>query len=145
MTKQPERISSVCHQNSMLHKLSVHTQLLERFNYILQKTLPTQFSGHCRLANIDDTTLIIHTDNASLASLIRFQSPAICKTLSTEFARAITNIEIKVRPVHNPIQNQHTTSIVLPDSAASALLQTAQTIDDGPLKTALEKLAQRRN
>ena len=145
MTKQPERVSSVCHHNSMLNKLSQHTRLLDKFNYILQQTLPAQFSAHCHLANINGSTVIIHTDNAPFASLIRFQSPALCKTLSTEFARTITHIEVKVRPTYTPVQDSRSTSISLPESAVSAIQQTAQAIDDGPLKTALEKLAQRRD
>ena len=143
MPKQPERINSVCHHNSMLHKLSQHTQLLDQFNHILQQTLPAPFSAHCRLANINNDTLIIHTDNASFASLIRFQAPALCKELSTNFAQTVRHIEVKVRPLHTPFQNRPSTPISLPEAAVTALQQTAQTIGEGPLKTALEKLAQR--
>ena len=82
MTKQPKKIRSICQQNSVLHQLSQRSKKLEQLNYLLKQALPSQFSAHCRLANINNSTLIIHTDNASYASLIRFQSPVIIKTLS---------------------------------------------------------------
>lgn len=145
MTRQPERIDSVCQQNSMLHKLSQRARFLAELNHILQQTLPTQFSAHCRLANISDETLIIHTDNASYASLIRFQAPVLCKTLSTELNVIIKKIEVKVRPFYIPLQNGHSSAISLPRTAAISLQQTALSIDNEPLKTALEKLAKRCN
>jgi len=143
MTRQPKRIDSVCQQNSMLNKLSQRARFLAELNRILQQTLPTQFSAHCRLANISNETLIIHTDNASYASLIRFQAPVLCKTLSTELNVIITKIEVKVRPFYVPLQNGHSNTISLPRKAAETLQDTAQHLEDGPLKTALENLAKR--
>ncbi|RKZ95447.1 MAG: hypothetical protein DRQ40_03615 [Gammaproteobacteria bacterium] len=145
MTRQPERIDSVCQQNSSLYKLSQRARFLAELNHILQQTLPTQFSAHCRLANIKDETLIIHTDNASYASLIRFQAPVLCKTLSTELNITIRNLEVKVRPFYIPLQNSHKNTLSLPRTAAETIQHTAQSIEDGPLKTALEKLAKRCN
>ena len=145
MTRQPERIDSVCQQNSMLHKLSQRARFLAELNHILQQTLPTQFSAHCRLANISNETLIIHTDNASYASLIRFQTPVLCKTLSTELNVIIKKIEVKVRPFYIPLQDGHSSAISLSRTAATSLQQTALSIDNEPLKAALEKLAKRCN
>lgn len=143
MTKQPQRIDSVCQHNSMLHQLSRRARLLEQLNYLLQQALPTPFAAHCRLANIHDATLFIHTDNASYASLIRFQAPVLCKTLSTELDMPIDKIDVKVRPNYVPLQRTNVNSISLPKSAAASLLQAAQTIDNEPLKIALEKLVKR--
>ncbi len=145
MTKQPEQIRSICQQNSTLHQLLQRTQRLEQLNYLLQQALPSQFSAHCRLANISGSTLIIHTDNASYASLIRFQSPAIIKSLSTELDLIITHINVKVKPLYMPLQSHPSHSISLPTSAVTALQQTAQSIEEGPLKKSLENLAKRFN
>ena len=143
MSKQPERINSICQHNSTLHNLTLRAQHLERLNHLFQHILPTQFSAHCRLANINAETVIIHTDNASYASLIRFQAPVLCKTLSTELGSQISKIEVRVRPQHRPLNTASSNTISLPRSAASALQQTAQDLEEGSLKTALEKLAKR--
>ncbi|NQY27138.1 MAG: DUF721 domain-containing protein [Piscirickettsiaceae bacterium] len=145
MTKQPENIRSIFQQNSALHQLSQRSQHLEQLNYLLKQALPSQFSAHCRLANMNNGTLIIHTDNASYASLIRFQAPVIIKTLSTELKIEIAHLDVKVRPIHTPLQSQPTHNITLPSSAARALQQTAGSLEDGPLKDSLEKLSKRFN
>jgi len=143
MTKRPENIRSICQKNSALHQLAQRTQRLEQLNYLLKQALPSQFSAHCRLANINNGTLIIHTDNASYASLIRFQAPAIIKTLSTELKMEISNLDVKVRPLYMPQQTPSTPKITLPSSAANALQQTALSLEDGALKESLDKLSKR--
>lgn len=143
MSKQPEHIHSVYQHSDALKKLMQRTKLLEHLNHLLQSNLPAQFSAHCRLANIKNGTLIIHTDNASYASLIRFQAPQLCKTLSTELEMTITGMDIKVRPLHHISQNEVANSLTLSQPSASLLQQTADCIEEGPLKAALEKLARR--
>jgi hypothetical protein len=144
MANKPERINAVCEQNSQLNHLTQRVQQLNQLNLVLQQTLPIQFSSHCHLANVSAEHIIIHTDNASYASLLRFQAPAICKTLSEYLPQAVNKLEVKVRP-NSPILSSSTTntSLTLPARAAESLQQTADSIENGALKTALEKLAQR--
>jgi len=144
MAKQPTRINTIYQKHSALNKMTQRAQLLEQLNHTFQQSLPAQFSAHCKLANISGSTLIIHTDNASYSSLIRFQAPALCRTLSQELSLDINTIEVKVRPNYMPYENQSSNSISLPSSASQALKQTADTMEDGPLKDALERLSKRR-
>ncbi len=144
MTKQPEQINAICRQNSLLFKLTQRAQFLEQLNLIFQHILPTEFSAHCQLANIENETVIIHTDNAAYASLIRFQAPNLCKTLSKELETNIKAISVKVKPSYRPHQNKQSShTLSLSKSSASMIKQTADDIEDGPLKLALEKLAKR--
>ena len=143
MTKRPENIRSICQQNSVLNQLSQRSKKLEHLNYLLKQALPSQFSAHCRLANISGNMLIIHTDNASFASLIRFQSPVIIKTLSTELDMSITHLDVKVRPLFTLGKEQVSRKISLSSFAANTLHQTALSIEDSPLKDSLEKLSKR--
>lgn len=143
MPKQPEHINSICQHNKMLAKLAQHAQLIEKLNHTLHQALPLQFSAHCRLANIKNQTLIIHTDNASFASLIRFQVPTLCKTFSAQLKMPVNNIEVKVRPDISHERAVETSTTLLPKSAATALQQTSQVIDNEALSASLEKLANR--
>jgi hypothetical protein len=143
MRRQPKPINSIFKNHSALSKINQRTQLLDRLNHAFQQSLPAQFSAHCKLANINGKTLVVHTDNASYSSLLRFQAPALCRTLSQELALDITTLEVKVRPSFVHFENQPSNPISLPKSAATALQQTAENMDDGPLKAALEKLARR--
>lgn len=143
MAKRPTRINTICEANPTLRKVTQHAQQLAHLNHAFQQSLPAQFSAQCKLANINGTTLVIHTDNASYSSLIRFQAPMLCRTLSQELSLDINTIEVKVRPNHRPFVNQSSNPICLPSSASIALSQTAETMADGPLKAALERLAKR--
>lgn len=143
MSKQPEKINSICQHNAMLAKLAQHAQLIEKLNHTLHQTLPLQFSAHCHLANIKNQTLVIHTDNASFASLIRFQVPALCKTFTEHLKMPIKHIEIKVRPkITAPITIKRPTT-TLPESAAKVIQQTAEVIGNDALSASLKRLATR--
>jgi len=143
--KRPDLVSDICQKNPMLLRIRQHAQLLEQLNHRFQQHLPAQFSAHCKLANIHGSTIIIHTDNASYSSLLRFQAPTLCQSLSQELGIDITTIDVKVRPDHVPFETQSTNSLSLPDTAAEGILETADSMPDGPLKKALEKLAKRRS
>jgi hypothetical protein len=143
MAKRPIQVNSVYQKNPALHKITQHAQLLEQLNHVFQQSLPAQFSAHCKLANIDGSTLVIHTDNASYSSLIRFQAPTLCQALSQALSLDITTIKVKVRPNYQPFVTQAPNTLTLPESASTALKQTAESIEEGPLKAALERLAKR--
>ncbi|HDY85487.1 hypothetical protein LCGC14_0551090 [marine sediment metagenome] len=145
MTNKPEKVSLVYKQNSQLYKIAQRAQKLNHLNYIVQQVMPPQFSAHCLLANINNQTIIIHTDNASYASLLRFQASTLCKVISEHTSQNITKLEVKVKPSFQAIQPTNVRHISLPSNAAESLSQTADNLDDGPLKTALQKLAQRYN
>jgi len=144
MTNKPEKISSVYTKNSQLSKLSQRAQQLNQLNYILQQVMPAQFSAHCHLANIHDQTLVIHTDNASYASLLRFQASTLCTALSEHLPQPVSKLEVKVKPPLAPKQTDTSTTITLSNDAADALTQTADSMEEGLLKEALQKLAKRR-
>ena len=143
MTNKPEKVSLVCKQNSQLHNIALRAQKLNHLNFILQQIMPPQFSAHCQLANISNQTIIIHTDNASYASLLRFQAKTLCKAVSEHTSQNVTKLEVKVKPSFQAIQPSNTNPISLPTNAATSLSQTADGLEDGPLKTSLQKLAQR--
>lgn len=143
MSKKPKHINSICQSNALLHKLTQHVQLIEQLNHTMHQVLPLQFSAHCHLANIKDQTLVIHTDNASFASLIRFQVPTLCKTFSEQLELTIEHIDVKVRPSLLKPSQQQPSPAELPKTAATTLKQAADSIDNAQLSSALEKLASR--
>lgn len=144
MTKKLERISTVCTKNNQLSKLSQRAQQLNQLNYILQQVMPPQFSAHCHLANVSEQTIIIHTDNANYASLLRFQAATLCKALSEHLPSPVSKLDVKVRPKVTLSEQTNSSSLSLSDDAATSLQQTADSLEEGPLKTALNKLAKRR-
>jgi len=145
MSNKPEKVSLICKRNSQLYKITQRAQKLNHLNYILQQVMPVQFAAHCFLANINNQTIVIHTDSASYASLLRFQANTLCKALSEHTSQNVTKLEVKVKPSFQAIQPSNPNPFSLPSDAADCLSQTADNLDDGPLKVALQKLAQRYN
>ena len=144
MTKKPEHVSILYKQNNVLSQLSERTQHLSKLDAVLQHVIPAQFASHCHLANINKHTLVIHTDNANYASLLRFQATSLCKAISEHLPQIVNKLEVKVKPKLQKSLTEVASRQPLPDNAALALQQTAKYMEDGPLKTALNKLANRR-
>lgn len=145
MSQKPERLEQVYKQNSHFKWLSARARQLDKLNIILQKSLPLQFVNHCRLANISADRVIIHTDKATFASLLRFQAPQLCKALSAHLPEPVSRLEVKVRPLTTINRPDSENNIHLSTKTAALIESTAADIEDGPLKTALSKLAKRQS
>ena len=62
MSNKPLHFSTICQANQQLQQISKRAQKLTQLNSILQEILPSQFAGHCQLANMKDNKIIIHTE-----------------------------------------------------------------------------------
>ena len=143
MSKQAEHISNICTNNNQLNVLAKRARQLEQLDTAFQASLPAEFVAHCRLVNISDNALIVHTDNAAYASLLRFQASTLCQALSAQLPQTIDKLDVKVRPLFTPTEPVKLAERILDDNAANTLQQTADFLEQGDLKTALEKLAKR--
>ena len=145
MTDKPERVGQLYNKNSHFKWLKARAQQLDKLNIILQQSLPLQFINHCQLANISSDRVVIHTDNASYANMLRFQSIQICHALSAHLPEPVTRLDVKVRPVNSLTTSSSSQTHHLSTKTAALLNSTAADLEDGPLKTALEKLAKHQN
>jgi hypothetical protein len=143
MSDKPKRMKQVCQQNSQFNRLFARAGQLDKLNIILQKSLPLQFVNHCQLANISGDSLVIITDKAAYASMLRFQGPQICQALSAHLPEPVGRLEVKVRPLPAVKRPPASNNMQLSTKTAALLNSTAAEIEDGPLKTALHKLARR--
>lgn len=143
MSNKPLHFATVCQTNQHLQQMSKRAQKLTQLNSILQEILPSQFAGHCQLANMQDNKIIIHTENAAIASLLRFHSKTISKTFSSQLDVQINRVEVKVKPNYSAEKPARSNEIDLSKNNAALIAQTAAAMDDGQLKTALHKLAKR--
>lgn len=143
MSDKPKRMKQVCQQNSQFNRLFARAGQLDKLNIILQKSLPLQFVNHCQLANISGDSLVIITDKAAYASMLRFQGPQICQALSAHLPEPVGRLEVKVRPLPAVKRPPASNNMQLSTKTAALLNSTAAEIEDGPLKIALHKLALR--
>jgi|SRR5690554_939710 len=143
MSNKPLHFASVCQASQQLQQISKHAKKLIQLNTILQEILPSPFTGRCQLANIKNNKVIIHTENAAIASLLRFHSATIIKTFSSQLTTLIDRMEVKVKPDYRHQRPAKTNTMDMSDNNAALIVQTAAGLDDGQLKTALHKLARR--
>jgi len=143
MSNYPERISHVCTHNNKLNTLTKRAQQLKQLNTFFQSALPTEFKAQCYLVNITDNALIVHTDNPACASLLRFYANTLCQALSEHLPHTVYKLDVKVRPLFTETPPIKLPPRTLPSKAADTLQQTAQFLEQGTLKSALEKLAKR--
>ena len=92
---------------------------------------------------MQNNKLIIHTENAAIASLLRFHSATLIKTFSSQLIAPVDRVEVKVKPDYRRQPSANTNTLNMSDSNAALIAQTAAGLDDGQLKTALHKLARR--
>ncbi len=144
MAKKPQAITAICESSSQLKYLTERTNKLSQFNSVLQNLLPEQLKGHCYLANITTDSIIVQTSSSQFASLLRFDAPRICKAMSQHIAKPVTRLNVKVSNNVQLSQEKPKQAKNLSQKAANSIDQIADLIDDGSLKTALNKLAKRR-
>lgn len=86
--------------SSILYRLLQHNQLLEQLDNWLQASLPIPLQQHCCIANLRNTTLVVHTDSSLWATRLRYLTPELLYRWQQEKSMpTINKIEIKIRPL----------------------------------------------
>jgi hypothetical protein len=137
-----------------VQKLSTHiskdlqkkAKLLHRLTLSIRMQLSADLANHCWVANINDRTLTIITDDPSRASLIRFQQREILKQLNQELSLTVkeylNRIKIRISNVVNGVEPP-TKPLPLSRPSAQIINECANGIEDESLKKALQRLALR--
>lgn len=109
-----------------------------------ERLLPTLFS-HCRALQVREGQLQVAVPNAALATRLRQVLPKLQQGLK-EKGWAIDGIRLKVQPMPAPPQHPPTksTNHEMPRNAVNAFAELATTLEDSPLRDALQTLVLRR-
>ena len=123
------------------------TKLLHRLTFSLRMQLPANLASHCWVANIENRTLTIVTDNPSQASLIRFQQQEILKQLNQELGLSLkeylNQLKIKIRKTTDSSKPKLTKQS-LSEYGARHIKACADQVADHALKEALISLSKRK-
>lgn len=130
-----------------LQHLLARAKALQRLTHKARQYLPAQLAPHCLVANIRGNCLILHTDTAARASLLRYHLPTLIKCLQQhQGLRSLGRASIKVRPhPRQPPANPAGQRSKLSQGNASLLRQVASGTRDPYLKAAFLRLAHRAN
>ncbi len=128
-----------------LQRLVGHGHRLERVSALLPDLLPAPLNRHCRVANISDGILVIHTDAPIWTTRLRFHNPRLLADLRERLgAGALREIRLRTAPEPSaPVRRAELRTAILPDAAAAHLRAAAASIADPALRDALLRLAAR--
>jgi len=84
----------------VLNSLVQHCQTLKQLNKIFQASLSAPLNQHCHVANLRETTLVIHSDSSLWATRLRYMTPELLQQWQEEQKiPVIDKVEVKVRPL----------------------------------------------
>lgn len=125
-----------------LQRLLVQAKTLQHLTHEARQYLPTLLAPYCLIANIRGNCLILHTDTAARASLLRYHLPSLIKRLQHhQKLRNLNRASIKVRPHFQPPIRHQGQRLKLSSVNASLLQHIASGIDDPYLEAAFLRLA----
>jgi len=126
--------------------LQKKAKLLHRLTLSIRMQLPEDLARHCWVANIDNRTLTVITDDPNRASIIRFQQHEILKQLNQELSLTVKEYlnQIKVKIGNITSGGNYPTKVgYLSSNTANHIYQSSKDIKDLKLQKAMQKLAQR--
>ena len=126
--------------------LQKKAKLLHRLTLCIRMHLPANLANHCWIANIENRSLTVITDDPDHASLIRFQQREILKLLNQELnftvKECLSRIKIKIGDIASNAEPP-TKPPALSKPGARYIAKCANCIADKDLKEVLQRLASR--
>ena len=137
--------------NSLLGKSEVarllaRARALKKLDAELHDLIPPPLNSHCRILSVRDNTLVLAADSPVWAARLRFQAPQLVKQLSNSQTVNWRTVRVRVRPPAGaPASHPARKHVPVSRKNAHTLRQAAREVTDPGLRTALLRLASRRN
>lgn len=119
---------------------------LGKLNQEFLKFVPTPVNQHVELANIQGNQIFVIADSPAWAAKLRYMSQTIIPSLNKniQYFQYVKRISVSSRPVSYPKNtSQKRQQRQISTSAKACLLEMADSLEDGKLKTSLYRLASR--
>ena len=123
-------------------RLMAHARLLLKLGRRFEAIAPAGLRHAARVANYKAGKIVIHAENGAVATKIRQMSQRLCSELS-KGGLECHELEVKVQPRESLWHTASATQKPLSAGAFETLRARADTLPDGGLRKALEKLLQR--
>ena len=124
-----------------LHQLLHKGRRLHSLTQQVRALLPPQLAPHCMVADLSDTRLTLHADNASFATRLQFETPKLrARLLQLEDFATITDIRVRAAP--QPLsQARRLPQVALRRRPPPGLLaRLAESISDEELRASIKRL-----
>lgn len=121
-------------------RLAAHATHLQKLQQSLGKCVPSMLAPNCRVANFKLDVVIIHAENGAVAAKLRQMAPSLVSAFRSA-GEQVAEVRIKVQPADIAQQPRplHQAAI-LGDAGRTSVSRLSESLPDGPLKDALNKL-----
>lgn len=140
--RRPQRLRWwLCENNGVLSRIARHARTSARLQRQLQAALPQDLAGHWQLARMDAEVLCLVTENSLWATQLRYRRTILLRSAAAILGHQPRQLQIRIEP--NVSARWPTPPARLSTAAAESLRQSAECMEEGPLREALLRLASR--
>ncbi|HZM47087.1 MAG TPA: DciA family protein [Burkholderiales bacterium] len=136
------KIGEILTATGQLKALSRGAQRLAELERLLLSAAPRALSEATRIKSFRDGTLVVSADNAAVASKLKLLAPQLLMHIR-EREPEVTGIRVEVQPAPGAAPRK-TAKRALGGTAIAEFQSLAAGLADSPLKSAVERLVQRR-
>lgn len=141
-TRKPVAVSRLL-SGSSVPRLLDHARVLADLEKRLQSLLPEPLGTHCRVLNLRDHTLTLAADSSAWAARLRYQTRILLQQLARSPSVTVRTIQVRILPTPRPEPEKPKRNARLSSDNARLLRQTAESLADPALRSALLKVATR--
>ncbi|GMR08939.1 MAG: hypothetical protein BMS9Abin26_1949 [Gammaproteobacteria bacterium] len=148
--KKPKPLRDVVankgHQAGSLQAILRNAHRLEQLDSILKRYLQTPLYNYIQLANYREGILILLAPSPVWASRLRHMLPQLRQNLLRQSRfKDLRDIQVRIAPLQRNTDACRSANHSLSPESAAILEQSADTIQDPALKSALQRLAHSRD
>jgi len=136
------KIDKILAGTGQLKALSRAAQRLAELERLLLSAAPRALSEAARIKSFRAGTLVISADNAAVASKLKLLAPQILMQIR-DWEFEVTGIRVEVQPAPGAAPRK-TAKRAIGNTTIAEFQNLAAGLADSPLKSAVEKLVQRR-
>jgi hypothetical protein len=136
------KIGEILTATGQLKALSRAAQRLAELEQLLLSAAPRALSEATRIKSLRDGMLVVSADNAAVASKLKLLAPQLLMHIQ-EREPEVTGIRVEVQPAPGAAPRK-TTKRALGGTTIAEFQNLAAGLADSPLKSAVERLVQRR-
>lgn len=128
--------------SSRLQDLFDRAQALLRLQRVFVKIAPAALAKSCKVAAIDQKTLVLFADNGAIASKIKQLLPSLLEQFQQNGVE-VTALQVQVQALQAVPKPPKIHRADLSDAALDSLTGLSAGLAESPLKTALERMLAR--
>lgn len=125
-----------------LQSLFNQAQALLRLQRIFAATAPASLAKSCKVAAMEQKTLVLYADNGAIAAKLKQSLPSLLARLQLNGVE-VTALRVEVQALQVPQRAKKNPHAELSDAALGSLKGLSAGLAESPLKTAIERMVAR--